>query len=99
MTSWVSAAAVSTIARDDEEDFAQTRSPLRRDHLIGTLSRRGQSLGLIKLRLRGAQTCALPLFCDRNLESSPMTLKLKGDLDIVKIQAYVYTENEVGSLN
>jgi len=29
---------------------------------------------------RGAQTCALPLTCDCNLEINPMTLKLKVDL-------------------
>jgi len=36
----------------------------------------------IKLCLRGAQTCALPLFCD--LDIDPMTLKLEGDQDILK---------------
>jgi len=31
------------------------------------------------------QTCALLLFCNRDLEINPMTLKLNGDLDILKI--------------
>jgi len=39
----------------------------------------------------GAQTCALPLFCDRDLE-----IKLEGDLDILKM--YLHTENEAASL-
>jgi len=48
----------------------------------------------IKLCPRAAQTWAL--FCNRDLEINPMTLKLKGDLDIVKI--YLLTENETASL-
>jgi len=44
---------------------------------------------------RGAQTCALPLFYDRDLEINPMTLKLKGDLAILKM--YLHTENEAAS--
>jgi len=46
----------------------------------------------IKLCPRGAQTCVLPLFCDRDLEIKPMTLKLEGDVDILKI--YLHTRNE-----
>jgi len=33
------------------------------------------------VRRERAQTCALPLFCDRDLEINPMTLKLEGDLE------------------
>jgi len=44
----------------------------------------------IKLCTRGEQTCALPLFCDCNI--NPMTLKLEGGLDILKM--YPHTENE-----
>jgi len=44
----------------------------------------------------GAQTCALPLFCDRDLDINPMTLKLEGDLDILKM--YVHTGNKAASL-
>jgi len=51
---------------------------------------------LIKLCPRGAQTCALPLFCDRDLEINPVTLKLEGDLDILKM--YLHTKNEAVSL-
>jgi len=40
----------------------------------------------------GAQTCALPLFCDRDLEINSMTLKLQGDLDILRM--YFHTESE-----
>jgi len=50
----------------------------------------------IKLCPRGAQTCALQLFCDRDLEINPMTLKLEGVLDILKL--YVHTDNEAASL-
>jgi len=50
----------------------------------------------IKLCPTGAQTCALPLFCDRDLEINPMTLKLEGDLDILKM--YRHTENEAARL-
>jgi len=32
---------------------------------------------IIKLCARGAQTYALPLFCDRDLQINPMALKLK----------------------
>jgi len=39
----------------------------------------------IKLCPRGAQTCALPLFCDSDLEINPVTLKHEGDLDILKM--------------
>jgi len=48
---------------------------------------------LNKLCSRGAQICALPLFCDRDIEINPMTLKLKDDLDILKM--HLQTENEV----
>jgi len=52
---------------------------------------------VIKVCLRGAKTCmTLPLFCDRDFEINPMTLKLEGDLDISKI--YVHTNNEAASL-
>jgi len=47
-----------------------------------------------KLCLRGTQTCALSLFCD--LDINPLTLKLEGDLDILKM--YPHTENEAASL-
>jgi len=50
----------------------------------------------IKLCPQGAQTCALPLFCDRDLEINFMTLKLEGDLDILKM--YLHTENKAASL-
>jgi len=43
----------------------------------------------IKLCARTAQTYALPLFCDRDLEINPMILKLEGDLDILKM--YLHT--------
>jgi len=39
----------------------------------------------IQLRLRGAQTCVLPLFSDRDLEINPTTLKLEGRLDVLKM--------------
>jgi len=45
---------------------------------------------------RAAQTCSLPLFFDRDLEINPMTLKVEGDLDILKM--YLHTENEAVSL-
>jgi len=38
----------------------------------------------------------LPLFCDRDLEINPMTLKLEGDRDTLKI--YPHTEHEAASL-
>jgi len=50
----------------------------------------------IKLCPRGAQTCALPLFCDRDLEINPVTLKLEGDQDI--LMANLHTENEAAGL-
>jgi len=31
-----------------------------------------------------AHTCARPLFCCRDTDINPMTLKLKGDVDILK---------------
>jgi len=43
----------------------------------------------------GALTCVWPLFCDHDLEINPVTLKLEGDLDIVKM--YPHTENEAAS--
>jgi len=46
--------------------------------------------------LRGAQTCAPPLICDRNLEINPVTLKLERDRNILKM--YLCTENEAASL-
>jgi len=45
------------------------------------------------IKTRRAQTCALPLFCDSDLEINPVTLKLEGDLDILKM--YLQTKNEV----
>jgi len=36
----------------------------------------------------GAQTCMLPLFCNRDLEINPVTLKLEGDLDILKMYSH-----------
>jgi len=47
-------------------------------------------------RPSGAHTCALSLFCDRDLEINSVTLKLEGDLDIPKM--YLHTENEAASL-
>jgi len=35
------------------------------------------------------------MFCDCDLEIDPMTLKLEGDLDILKM--YLHTENEAAS--
>jgi len=32
-----------------------------------------------------AQTCMLPLFCGNDLEINPLTLKLEGDRDILKM--------------
>jgi len=43
----------------------------------------------------GAQTCALPLFCDHDLELNSMILKLEGDQ---YIKMYSYTENAVAVL-
>jgi len=43
----------------------------------------------------GAQTSALPLFCDRDLDIGPMTLKLEGDRDILRM--YPHSENEAAS--
>jgi len=51
---------------------------------------------IIKLCPRGAQTYALPLFRDRDLEINLMTLKLKGNQDSLKM--YPHTENEAASL-
>jgi len=48
---------------------------------------------LIKLCLRGAHTCAQPLFRCCDLDINPMTSKLEGELDILKI--YLHAENEV----
>jgi len=50
----------------------------------------------IKLCPRGAKICALPLFCDRDLEINPHGLKLDDDIDILKM--YPHTENEAASL-
>jgi len=38
----------------------------------------------------------MPLFCDHDLEINPMTLKLKGYPDTLKM--YIHTENEAASL-
>jgi len=46
--------------------------------------------------VRAAQTSALPLFCNRDLEINLTTLKPKGDLDSLKM--YLHTENEAASL-
>jgi len=35
------------------------------------------------------ETYALPLFCDRDLEINPVTLKLEGDLDTLKIHLHI----------
>jgi len=45
-----------------------------------------------------AQNCALPLplFCNRDLEIKPMTLKLEGGIDVLKL--YVHTEYDAVSL-
>jgi len=48
----------------------------------------------IKLCPRGAQTCTLPLSFNRDIKT--VTLKLKEDLDILKM--YAHTENEAASL-
>jgi len=45
--------------------------------------------------MRG-QTCALTGICDCDLEINPMTLKLKGDRDILKM--YPHTDNEAASI-
>jgi len=45
----------------------------------------------IKLCPRGAHTCARPLFCCPDLDINPMTLKVDGGLDILKM--YLHTEN------
>jgi len=50
----------------------------------------------IKLCPTGAQTCALPLFCDHDLEINRMTLKLESELDIPNL--HLRTENEAVSL-
>ena len=50
----------------------------------------------IKLCPQEAQTCVIPLFCDHDLELTPMTLKLEDDLDVLKM--YPDTENEAASL-
>jgi len=51
---------------------------------------------VIKLYPRGAQTCALPLFCDRDLETNSMTLKLEGGLAIMKMHLHI--ENDAARL-
>jgi len=50
----------------------------------------------IKQCPRGAHTCALPHFAVVVLDINPMTLKLEGDLDILKM--YLYNKNEVARL-
>jgi len=50
----------------------------------------------IKLCPRWAQTCVLLLFCDRDFDINTLTLKLKGDLDILKMN--LHTENEAATL-
>jgi len=42
----------------------------------------------IKLCPRGAHTCARPLFRCCGLDINSMTLKLKGDLDILKMDLH-----------
>jgi len=67
------------------------------EKLVSTLNIRTQGSSspfLIKLCPRGAQTCALPLFCDRDLEINLLTLKLESDI----LKMYLYTENETASL-
>jgi len=54
------------------------------------------ALPVIKLCPSGAQTCVLPLFCDRDLQINPMTLKLEGGQDILKM--YPHNESEAASL-
>jgi len=51
----------------------------------------------IKLCPTGASTCALPLFCDRDLEINAMTLKVEDDLYNLKM--YLHTENKAASLS
>jgi len=51
---------------------------------------------LIKLCPWGSTHKCAPTFCCRDLDINPMTLKLKGDLDILKM--YLQTENEVARL-
>jgi len=58
----------------------------------------------IKLCQRGAHTCARPLFRYCNLDINPMTLKLKGDLDILKkvtrlTHSKLLMEDEIGMGN
>jgi len=50
----------------------------------------------IKMCPRGAQTCELPLFCDCKIKINAMTLKLEGDLHILKM--YLHTENEAQNI-
>jgi len=38
----------------------------------------------------------MPLFCNRDLEINPKTLKLEGDLDTLKM--YLRTKNEAASI-
>jgi len=69
------------------------------DFRSGTLAQKrklGPNPRTIKLRLRGAGICVLPLFCNRDLEIEPTTLKLDGDLSVLKM--YPQTENEAASL-
>jgi len=49
---------------------------------------------IIKLCLSGTQTCVLPLFCNRDLEINPMTLKLEGDLDILNTYLLGMSSNQ-----
>jgi len=44
----------------------------------------------------GAHTCAWPLFHCRDLDINPTILKLKGDIDILRM--YLRTKNEVARL-
>jgi len=50
----------------------------------------------IKLCPMGAHTCARPLFHGCDLDINSMTLKLEGDLDILKM--YLHAQNEVARL-
>jgi len=50
----------------------------------------------IKLCWRGADTCAWPLVHCCDLDINPITLKLEGDLDILKM--YLHTEHEAARL-
>jgi len=52
----------------------------------------------INLCPQGAQTCALPLCCDRDLEINPMTVTHEGDIDILTLKLK-WLELELKNIN